>query len=222
MNDKDKKELVSQSTDIALSGVGSLVGFAIGGPVGAIAGGVIAPTTKLAIKAGELWVEWCRRRLENIVNTAVIHSGKNSNDIFQEMIDSPEWCNTIISMIRHLMDSDPELDVLFSEIMASAIGANDDNERNRMVVLSDSIIGLNKIQILILKHIYLSNGILSACAMAEKVNVPELELRNAVRDLELRGMIMDNGEEPTIWILRELGIAIAKTIESIDFEEEKQ
>lgn len=40
------------------------------------------------------------------------------------------------------------------------------------------------------------------------VSVPEMELRNAVRDLELRGMIIDDGTEPTIWELRELGLAV--------------
>ena len=48
------------------------------------------------------------------------------------------------------------------------------------------------------------------------VTVPEMELRNAVRDLELRGMIIDDGTEPTIWELRELGLAVAKAIDVLD------
>ena len=51
---KVKKDLVCHSTDIALSTAGSLVGFAIGGPVGAVVGGALSPTAKLAVKVGQL------------------------------------------------------------------------------------------------------------------------------------------------------------------------
>lgn len=221
MNEIEKKELTSQSTDIAFSAVSSLVGFAIGGPVGAVVGGVLSPSTKLAIKVGQLWLQRRKVRLISIVEQAFHRSGKTEDVILQEMIDSPDWCDTIISMIKQLADSDPELDLLFSEIMASAINADNENERNRLIALNNSIKGMNKVQILILKYMYLADGVLSAYNMAEQVKVPELELRNAVRDLELRGMIVDNGDEPTVWNLRELGIAVAKTIKTIDIMEEE-
>ena len=216
MHEYEKKELASQSTDIALSAAGAIVGFAIGGPVGSIVGGVLSPTTKLAITVGELWIRQRQMRLASIVERAFQLSGKNEEDILQEMIDSSGWCDTIISMIRKLADCDPELDVLFSEIIAATISTSEESERNRLVVLNNSIKDMNKVQILILKELYLSNGILSAQDIAEQVKVPELELRNAVRDLELRGMIMDNGEEPTVWNLRELGFAVAKAIIKFD------
>lgn len=222
MDEKDKKELAAQSTDIVLSAAGSLVGFAIGGPIGAVAGGVISPTTKLAVKAGQLWVQKRKERLTNIVERAFGWSGKSEEAILQEMIESPDWCDSMMSMIQQLVDSDPELDVLFSEIIASAISASDDSERNRLIVLNNSIKGMNKVQVLILKDMYLAGGILSAHDMSEQVKVPELELRNAVRDLELRGMIVDNGKEPTVWNLRELGTAVAKIIKAIDIMEVEQ
>lgn len=220
MNEEEKSELITQSTDIALSAVGSLVGMVIGGPVGAIAGGVLPPTTKLAVKVGQLWLRGRKERLIKIVDRAFHRSGVNEDDIYQEMIDSPEWCNTLISMIRHLVESDPELDLLFSEIMAYAIRADDEFDRNRYIVLYNSIKGINKVQLLILKNMHISGGVLAAKSIAEQVKVPELELRNAVRDLELRGMIVDNGLEPTIWTLRELGTAVAKTICTVETMEE--
>lgn len=216
MNENERKELFAQSTDIALSAAGSLVGFAIGGPVGAVAGGVLSPTTKLAVKAGRLWMQRRKERLTNIVERAFHRSGKSEEVILQEIIDSPDWSDSIMSMILQLVDSDPELDLLFSEIMASAISASDDSERNRLMVLNNSIKGINKVQVFILKNIYLASGVLSANDISEQVKVPELELRNAVRDLELRGMIVDNGKEPTVWHLRELGLAVAKTIVDIN------
>ena len=219
MNEEEKKALLSQSTDIPLSVASSLVGFAIGGPVGAVAGGMISPTTKLAIKAGQLWFQRRKNRVTNIVGRAFCRSGRSEDSILQEMIDSPDWCDTIISMIQQLLDSDPELDVLFSEIIASAISASNEDERNRLIVLNNSIKGMNKVQILLLKELYIAGGTLSARDMAEQVKISELELRNAVRDLELRGMIADNGREPIIWNLRELGIAVAKSIKAIDVME---
>lgn len=216
MNENERKELFAQSTDIALSAAGSLVGFAIGGPVGAVAGGVLSPTTKLAVKAGRLWMQRRKERLTNIVERAFHRSGKSEEVILQEIIDSSDWSDSIMSMILQLVDSDPELDLLFSEIMASAISASDDSERNRLMVLNNSIKGINKVQVFILKNIYLASGVLSANDISEQVKVPELELRNAVRDLELRGMIVDNGKEPTVWHLRELGLAVAKTIVDIN------
>lgn len=221
MNKTEKSEIVSQTTDIAFSAVGALVGFAIGGPVGAVAGGAIPPSTKLAIKVGEMWFQRHKIRINNIVKKAFQKSGKSEETILQEMIDCPEWSDTIMSMIKQLVDSDPELDALFSEIIALTISADDEDERNRFILLNNSIKGINKIQLLIIKHIYNSEGVLSANEIAKQIMVPEFELRNAVRDLELRGMIVDDGNEPTVWHIRELGIVLGKTIETFDIMEEK-
>lgn len=220
MKNEERSELIAQSTDIALSAVGSLVGMVIGGPVGAVAGGVLSPTAKLAFTAGQLWFSRRKERLTKIVGRAFCRSGVSEDAIFQEMIDSPEWCETLISMIRHLSEIEPELDLLFSEIMACTIRSEDDVDRNRYIVLFDSIKGMNRVQLYILKSMHVAGGMLAAKSIAEQVNVPELELRNAVRDLELRGMIADNGSEPTIWTLRELGIAVANTISSVEMEAE--
>ena len=45
---KDKNIISTQTSNIALSAASSLVGFAIGGPVGAVVGGTMSPTVKLA------------------------------------------------------------------------------------------------------------------------------------------------------------------------------
>lgn len=219
MDENKKSDLLDYSSEMILSTAGSLVGFVIGGPIGAAAGGAFSPTTKMAIKVGQLWLQKRKNRMTNIVERAFIRSGKNEETIIQEMISSQDWCDSMMSMIQQLADGDPELDVLFSEIMALAISSDDEGERNRLIVLNSSIKGMNKVQVLILKEMYLSGGVLSAHDMAEQVQVPELELRNAVRDLELRGMIVDNGKEPTVWSLRELGIAVVKTIETVDIVE---
>lgn len=208
-----KEKLYYQTTDIALSATSSLAGFAIGGPVGAVVGGVMTPTVKLTYQLISSWYERRKARIANVVEEAFVNSGKKEEDILHELLENTEWADSIVSMIQQLVYSDPELDKLFAQIMASAIKAEDKYERNRLIVLNSSIKGLNMVQVQIIRCLYNENCTLSAVDISEKVNVPEIELRNAVRDLELRGMIIDNGTEPTVWKLRELGLAVAKVID---------
>ena len=218
MNKHEKNELYTQSTEIALSGVSSLVGFAIGGPTGAVVGGVMTPTAKLAYQLVKSCSDRRKKRVVNVVEQAFIGSGKKEEDILQELLDNPEWADSIITMIQQLLYTDPELDELFSEIMSLVIKTDNDKERNRLIVFNSSIKGLNKVQVQIIRCIYNKGGSLSASDISKIVDVPELELRNAVRDLELRGMIIDDGTEPTVWVLRELGLAIAKAIDVLEVE----
>lgn len=219
MEEKNKTELTLHANDVVLSAAGALVGYAIGGPAGAVVSGAFSPTAKLALQVGKIWFERCRTRLINIMEHAFACSGKSENVILQEFLDCPDWCDTVMSMIRQLISSDPKLDFLFSEIIASTLSTNNENERRRLIVLSKSLEGMNEVQLYILKCISQAGGTLSACDMASQLEIPEMELRNAVRDLELRGMIADNGEEPIVWKLRELGIAVVNVIETINEKE---
>lgn len=218
MQEKDKNELMNTSTDLALSATGTLVGLAIGGPVGAIAGGILSPSVKLATKVYSLWLERRRERMTSIVDAAINRSNKTEDKIFEEMVSNPEWCDKIMAMIRQIADNDPSLDALFSELLSLAINTSDTDEQNRLIALSNSINGLNRVQLIIIRDLFQADGVLSAHDISEKVNVPELELRNAVRDLELRGIIVDNGKEPTIWTLRELGFVLAKTLTTVEVD----
>lgn len=211
-----EESLMVQSTEIAVSTVSSLVGFAIGGPIGTVVGGAMPSTAKLAYRVIKSWSDRRNIRIISIVEKAFDKSGKSDNDILEELLSNPEWSDMMIKMIQQLVFTDPELDNLFTEIISTAIKTTDRKEKNRLIVLYDSIKGLNKVQVQIVKYIRESGGELSASDISENVEVPEMELRNAVRDLELRGMIIDNGTEPTIWSLRELGLAIAKMIEELE------
>ncbi len=211
-----KNSLSSQATDIALSATSALAGFAIGGPVGAVVGGAMTPAVKLTHQLIHLWLERRRKRIANVVEEAFINSGKKEENILQELVDNPEWADSFMSMILQLVDSDPELDGLFSHIMSSAIKTDDKNERNRLILLNSSLKGLNIVQVQILRCLYEEKCTLSAVDISKKVKMPEIELRNAVRDLELRGMIIDNGAEPTVWRLRELGLSVAKAIDVLE------
>lgn len=212
----EKNKMSTQVADIVISAASALVGFTVGGPIGATIGGAITPTTKLAFQLVHSWNERRNARIIKVVEDAFAESGKSDEKILHELLDTPEWADSIISMIQQLVFTDPELDTLFMNIMSSVIKTDNENERNRLLVLNSSIKGLNKVQLEIIRSVYFDGGKLSATDISKMVNVPEMELRNAVRDLELRGMIIDNGIEPTVWELRELGFAIAKTIETLE------
>lgn len=212
----EKESLTQQTADIVVSTASSLVGFAIGGPIGAVIGGVATPTTKLAYQVIKSWSDRRASRITRIVGKAFEKSGKSVDQILNELMVDTEWSDVMLSMIRQLIDTDPELDEVFSTLMASAIRTDDSHERKRLIVLNTSIKGLNRVQLQIIRGIYNSGGKLSASSISKYVDLPELELRNAVRDLELRGIIIDDGTEPTVWNLRELGLAIVKAINDLE------
>lgn len=216
-----ENSVIEQTTEIAVSAAGALVGYAIGGPEGAVIGSITVPASKLA---SEIMRDWVKRRISRvtwIVDRAFQLSSKKEIDILNEMQNNPEWADKIIDMIQKLADSDPKLANLFSMILSSAIDAHGEGERNRLVILYESINGLNFVQIQIIMKLYEAGMVLSAKDISFYVGIPELELRNAVRNLELRGIIEDNGSEPTIWHLRELGKAIAEYIKKMEGRDEQ-
>lgn len=205
----DGDKMKNKLTEIGFSAGGALVGFAIGGPVGATVGGALPPALQMI---NSLWEEYKarqRERLTSIVEEAFSNSGLTDEQIFEKLHLNPQLTDDVIRMIRQMEGTDSELDSLFSAILTSVL-TEDEKERRRLVVLYDSIKGMNKVQVELLNTTYEAGGTISAENMAKETGVPEIELRNAVRDLELRGMIIDNGKEPTVWKLRELGLSIAK------------
>ena len=205
----DDKKVTNQLTEISISAGSALVGFAIGGPIGAAVGGALPSALQMV---SSLWEEYKTRqkiRLTQIVESAFADTGLSDEQIFEKLHLDPQLTDDVIRMIRQMEGTDSELDAVFSAIISSVI-TEDEKERRRLVVLYDSIKGMNKVQVELLNLMYKAGGTLSAEDMAKNTGVPEIELRNSVRDLELRGMIIDNGKEPTIWELRELGISIAK------------
>ncbi len=205
----DKKKIKGEIAEIGVSAAGALVGFAIGGPVGATVGGIIPPTAKAISAVWESYRERQRERLTNIVESAVVDAGMTDEEFISKLEADDKLMDGLVKMIEQLRDTDPDIDRVFSAIISGVISTDEINRR-RYLVLYEAIRGLNKVQVDILSTMYKLGGKLSAENMAMHSKVPEIELRNAVRDLELRGMIIDNGEEPTVWALRELGLGIAK------------
>lgn len=209
--------LVSQSAEIAITAASSLVGFVMGGPLGAVVGGVTTPVIKLAYQIVQQWADRRKQRLSSALDKAFSQTGLSDEDVLKRLSNDPLLSDDTIRLLRQLIDTDPELDALFASIIASLISTPEADERRRLIVLSDSIRGLSSVQLQIIQTIAKHNNILSASDISICVGVPEIELRNAVRDLELRGIITDNNSYPTVWELRELGKAIYSII--LDAEE---
>ncbi len=204
-NDETKK----QSTEVAITAAGALVGFAIGGPIGAVVGGTTAPAVKLAHQIIQKWMDRRKQRITNALNSVIAQSGLSDEKVFEKLENNEELSDDIVRLLRQLLDTDPELDTFFAKVIVGLIVSDDRNEANRLLVLSDAVKGLNRVQVQIIRLISCNDGILSAECIAQEIGIPEIELRNAVRDLELRGIITDNDSNPTVWELRELGVAIS-------------
>ena len=85
---EDKNKISSQVTDVTLSAAGSLVGFVIGGPIGAVVGSATTPTTKLAYQLICSWNDRRKARITNIVEQAFVNSGRSDEDIFHELLEN--------------------------------------------------------------------------------------------------------------------------------------
>lgn len=208
MTSNEKKDVQVQTVELAVTAASSLVGFAIGGPIGAVVGGVTTPVVALSRNIVQMWTERRKKRLSTALDMSFSQTGLSDEEVLLTLTEDTCLSDDVIRLLRQLVDTDPELDLLFSTIIASMIQTKEDKERKRLLVLSDAIKGLNDVQIQIIKLIATHGFLLSASDIALGIDIPEVELRNAVRDMELRGIITDNNSEPTVWELRELGKAI--------------
>lgn len=218
MDMDNNTEIQSQSAEVAVTAAGALVGFAVGGPVGAIVGSVTTPVVKLAKSIVQCCVDRRKARISSSLNAAFSQTGYTDEEILTLLANNPNLADDVLKLLRQLVDTDPELDFLFTSIIASMITEQNSKERRRLLALSESIKGLNSIQVQIIRLIADHDYSLSASEIAIGLDVPEIELRNAVRDMELRGIITDNNSDPTVWELRELGIAINKVVKDMEVQ----
>lgn len=200
-NRSDAAELAIDTTS---SVVGAMVGLVVGGPIGAAVGGAAPP---LIARAGRIASRALARRAARAERVATIAlSGPEGNiESGIERLDSdPELADTFFQLLSTVIESDESLDAAFGRLLAEVVRGSS-VERERAVMLADSLRGLRPIQLRILQAIDAADGELSASGIATAVAIPELELRAAVRNLEARGMIKDLEIHPVQWRLRELG-----------------
>lgn len=213
MEDKSKptKELSvrSRASDIALdigsSVAGAIVGLAIGGPAGAIAG---AATPAVVSNAISSFAERRAKRGEKIINDALKIAGKEYTVLLDTLKNNEDESELLIQLVQLAISSDPKLDQAFSSLISQLIVTNGDVERDRLLIIGQAIKNLNRVHLKVLRSLDQNNGENFAADISEELKIPEIELRNVVRDLEARGMIKDLEVHPIKWKLRELGEVI--------------
>lgn len=208
-------EIKKGALEIGGSVTGALVGLAIGGPVGAIAGAAVTPIISMTHNI----VSKAKARRIARANEIVERSFKAANISPEEAInilnDNDSKADEYIRLLRTVMESDQELDIILSNLLSHVLTSDNTIEEERLLILADSIRNMRSVHIKIIKSLYESqDNRQTAPQIALKLQIPEIELRNTVRDLELRGIIKDLDKSPTLWQLRELGISLAQLLEN--------
>lgn len=195
--------------DTSSAAVGAIVGFAIGGPFGAVVGGAASP---LMAKAGRVALgEYARRKARA---EALVMAGLGDVDAGLDQLEANDSrADTFMRLIRQAVDSEPALDAAFASILRTVVAGGTD-EAERAAMIGDGLRGLRSTQLRILLVLAEHKGELSAKELSESVGFPEVELRGLVRDLETRGMIKDLGVHPIRWRIRELGDGVVRFVTS--------
>jgi len=202
----DATELVIDTTS---SVVGALVGFAIGGPVGAVLGGAASPVMARVGRIATGALARRNARLERVATAALASIDGEVDSGLRRLEAAPESADTFFQLLNQVVDSDEALDAAFAALLGEVV-RGDRIEIERAVMIADSLRGLRTTQMRVLQAIASNGGELSASDIASAVGIPEVELRGAVRSLEARGMIKDLEVHPVRWRIRELGKGIVR------------
>ncbi len=220
-NDIVTQSNIEQSGEVMVSMGSALVGYILGGPMGAIIANSTLPFIKLTTNILEGWLERKARRMSFVVDKAISLSGMNNTEVLLRLQSNTNLVDDVVKLLQYLFDTDTELDMLFSVLLSKLFQDTGYEEEQRLIILGTAIKGLNKVQLSIMIEIGQRGGQMSADEISSFLSIPEWELRNAVRDLELRGIITDNDTNPTIWYLRELGQALLE-IRTINYSNDEK
>jgi hypothetical protein len=187
--------------------IAALVGFAVGGPAGAVVGAATPPLVMRAVVVSKRFYDRRHDRAIHITQQALVEARMTEEQLVDRLEVEPELTDILFNLIRTAADSDPALDSVFSALAGAVL--SDPLESTRVAVLADTIKDLLPVHIRVLSSLREGNGTRLAAEISIDVGVPEVELRGVVRSLEARGMIKDITHEPMTWSLRELGKAVA-------------
>ncbi|MGN6396894.1 MAG: hypothetical protein ACTHMI_15090 [Mucilaginibacter sp.] len=196
------------AVNIGGSAVGALVGLVVGGPVGAIIGATTQPLITMSYQVFEKFIERKRNRIEKILNDAILTKNISEESLIDLITNDELKADNLIWLLRLAAESDPGLDTVISGMIGESLISNSKLQHERLLLIGDSIRNLRWVHLRTLYLLSQAGGVLSAHDIAQKLGLPELELRGVVRELELRGLIKDLEKHPIQWRLRELGEAI--------------
>ncbi len=210
--------LAKNSLEAGKAAIGALAGLVVGGPAGAIVGAVTAPVITLAQDIAKKAIERRRNRLERIISDAIGLSGLDIEAALSSLSNDEGKVDEFLFLLSIASESDQALDGVFKGLVAETLRSSASQQKERLMIIGDSIRGLRAVHLHVLKVLLDAGGKLRANEMAVAAGIPEIELRSIVRGLELRGMIKDLEKRPIEWELRELGKAVALFIENSEEE----
>ena len=208
----NKKEIEKDMVNISSSVTGALVGLAVGGPPGALIGATVSPLITMTHGVISRAINRKRERAKKILNQAFSISRLSPEDAINLLNIDDNKTDDFLRLLKVVSESDEHLDDILANLLSQTLKSKTDTDRERLLILGDALKNMRSTHIKIITALKDNEGVLPSKKIAQIINIPEIELRNTVRDLELRGIIEDNGKEPTIWNLRELGVAISEFI----------
>lgn len=209
--DKDKK-IKNDVLELGSTVAGALAGFVIGGPVGAVIGATTTPGLSLANKILLNRNERIYLKINNLIKDAFSITKLSDEKLLEELDSNTIKVDHMFDLLQNSIIQDPEMDIIFSNIIAQIIVSENEKELDRVIIIKDAIKNIRHIHIKILEILFNKTNGLEANEISQKLGISEIELRSVVRDLELRGMIKDLGDSPIRWEIRELGTNLIKVI----------
>lgn len=207
--DKPKDIAIQQDVvNIGGSVIGALVGLVLGGPFGAIIGAATSPVMIMTYNIVDRAMERRYERTKNVVNQAFSMVNLTPEEVVVLLSSDDRKTDDFLRLLKLVVESDPGIDKTLAAILGGVLISDSEKERERLLIVGDSIRNMRLVHLQILKAIFDSGGTLKASKISSLVGIPEIELRSVVRDLELRGMIKDCEIHPIEWKLRELGKVI--------------
>lgn len=209
---KIEKEATGVLIDAGGGITGALVGLVVGGPPGALAGAAVGSLTSRAAQAIEQAAKRRQARTAQALMSAMMATHHTDEDLIEILEAADETADMLIGLIHSAMLADETLAETYGELMKGLLSSESSIDRERIMILTDSLRGLRTTHVRILKHLQSQDGASSAGELAAALGIPEVELRGVVRSLEARGMIKDTKVRPVVWELRELGKAVAQHV----------
>lgn len=194
---------------------GALVGIAIGGVPGAVAGAAFSPLLVGVTKVVSDALQRRRLRAEAVFELAITRKGLSPEQTVNLLETEPEKVDAILNLLKQAADASPDMTPFLASVLGELMVSEQGGQRERLLLLTDAVLGLRSTHLRILKELYSAGGACTASDLASKIEIPEIELRNVVRELELRGMIKDMRKHPIEWRLRELGHSLVSFVDSL-------
>jgi len=188
--------------------LGSIIGISLGGPIGGIIGAASTPLITTTYDIIERSIKRKEERTQKVIKSAFDKKDITAEEMVSILNKDDKKTDEFLKLLKIISESDFGIDEVLSLLSVEFLLSNSNSEQERLIILIESIRSMTSVHFKILKVIFDNNGIAEASKIALAIQIPEIELRNVVRDLELRGMIKDTQAYPIKWELRELGSSI--------------